>query len=97
MPWTETNAVDQRQAFIRDWIRHPNVAALSRSYGISRVTAYKWLERYHAGGVVALEDQSRRPSTCPHATSTALQEHLIRLRRPAPDLGTEEAGGAPGA
>ena len=40
-----------------------NFAALCRTFGVSRVTGYKWLARYRDGNhsVDALKDHSRRP------------------------------------
>lgn len=90
MPWIETKTMDQRQAFIRDWLRHGNVSGLSRSYGISRVTAHKWIARFHEGGHAALEDQSRRPHSCPHATSSALQAEIVALRKRHPTWGPKK-------
>ncbi|MFY0540491.1 helix-turn-helix domain-containing protein [Nannocystis pusilla] len=35
-----------------------NISELAREHGISRKTAYKWLERFRERGVVGLEDLS---------------------------------------
>ena len=60
MPWTETCPMDQRVAFIADWLRDEwTMTELAARYGISRKTAYKWVDRYDAdpdarvGGAVA--------------------------------------------
>jgi transposase InsO family protein len=56
-------------------------------YSISRVTGYKWLERAERSGLDFLEELSRRPHSCPHATSAALQARLLDARRHHPTWG----------
>ena len=63
MPWKETRAMDQRVQFIGDWQKGTfKKVELCRVYGISRVTADKWIERYEAEGVEGLKERSRRPA-----------------------------------
>ena len=58
--------MDQRVQFIADYQRAVfDIAELARRYGISRKTAYKWIERYEIGGPAELVDRSRRPAHCP--------------------------------
>ena len=72
MPWQETLLMDQRVQFIADYQRDVfDVAELARRYGISRKTAYKWIDRYEAGGPAGLVDRSRRPAHSPHETPRA--------------------------
>ena len=53
--------MDQRVQFIADYQRAVfDIAELARRYGISRKTAYKWIERYEIGGPAGLVDRSRR-------------------------------------
>ena len=62
MPWQETLLMDQRVQFIADYQRDDfDVAELARRFGISRKTAYKWVDRYAASGAAGLADRSRRP------------------------------------
>ena len=69
MPWQETLLMDQRVQFIAEYQRAVfDIAELARRYGISRKTAYKWIERYEIGGPAGLVDRSRRPAHCPHRT-----------------------------
>ena len=43
----ETCPMDQRVAFIADWLRDEwTMTELAEGYGISRKTAYKWVDRY---------------------------------------------------
>ena len=63
MPWQETSLMDQRVQFIADYQRDVfEVTDLARRFGISRKTAYKWIDRYEATGPAGLTDRSRRPS-----------------------------------
>ena len=60
MPWQETNPVLERRHFIHDaQSGHWRMSELCLRYGVSRVTGYKWLERYQQGGAAFLLDQSR--------------------------------------
>jgi len=58
-----------------------------RSFGISRKTGYKWLERYKTHGPSGLEDQSRAPKTTPWALEQEMAELLVRARRRRPRWG----------
>ncbi len=45
------------------------VGAAAEAAGISRRTGFKWLARFRAEGVAALQDRSSRPRRCPSACS----------------------------
>lgn len=91
MPWQETLLMDQRVQFIADYQREVfDLADLARRYGISRKTAYKWIDRYEADGPPGLLDRSRRPACCPHATPTPISEALLELRRRHPTWGAKK-------
>ncbi|MBI3504373.1 MAG: hypothetical protein HY059_05990 [Proteobacteria bacterium] len=59
-------------------------AELCALYGICRVTGYKWLARAERSGLDFLEELSRRPHSCPHATPAESQARLLGARRAAP-------------
>jgi transposase len=83
--------MDQRVPFIADYQRDVfDVAELARRYGISRKTAYKWLERYDSGGPAALADRSHRPARCPHAIPGAVVAALLEVRRHHPTWGAKK-------
>jgi transposase InsO family protein len=63
------------------------VTELCRRFGISRKTGYKWLERYRAGGVEALEDRSRRPQRSPGQIAPEVAAEVIALRTTNPVWG----------
>lgn len=91
MPWQETLLMDQRVQFIADYQRDVfDVTELARRYGISRKTAYKWIDRYDAVGPAGLLDRSRRPQQCPHATPPAIVTSLLEVRRHHPTWGAKK-------
>jgi transposase InsO family protein len=83
--------MDQRVQFIADYQRDVfDVAELARRYGISRKTAYKWIDRYAADGPGGLVDRSRRPTRCPHATPAPIVAALLEVRRHHPSWGAKK-------
>ena len=83
--------MDQRVQFIADYQRDVfDVADLARRYGISRKTAYKWIDRYDVGGPAGLVDQSRRPASCPHETPPSVIAALLEVRRHHPTWGAKK-------
>ena len=78
MPWLETSLMDQRMQFIADVERDLwPVTELAQRFGISRKTAYKWIDRYEEAGPTGLTDRSRRPQHCPHETPQAVVEAVL--------------------
>jgi len=72
---------EQRQNFIRDYqLHYYSVSELAQRFGVSRKTAYKWINRWRAKGEGGLAERSRRPQSCPWQTSGAISSELIRLR-----------------
>jgi transposase InsO family protein len=51
------------------------------SCNVSAKTAAKWVRRYREHGADGLGDRSSRPHRCPRATSSALLENVLALRR----------------
>lgn len=91
MPWREMLLMDQRVQFIADYQRDVfDVADLARRYGISRKTAYKWIDRYAAGGPAGLVDRSRRPVHSPQATPGRVVAALLDVRRHHPSWGAKK-------
>lgn len=91
MPWSQTTPMHQRTLFIADHLRGTrSVMELCAEYGISRKTAYKWIERFIRRGPAGLEDRSRRPRTAPNATTPLVVETLIALRRRHPTWGAKK-------
>ena len=91
MPWLETSLMDQRMQFIADVQRDLwPVTELAQRFGISRKTAYKWIERYEDAGPTGLTDRSRRPQHCPHETPQAVVEVVLEARRHHPRWGAKK-------
>ena len=91
MPWRETWPMEQRLEFIREYETELfTMTELAAQYGISRKTAYKWLERYETDGASGLIDHSRRPRVHPTATDPELVEVLLAVRRRHPRWGPKK-------
>ena len=56
-------------------------SAVARDYDVSRQWVHQLVTRYHAEGTAAFAPRSRRPHTNPRATSTELEERIVRLRK----------------
>lgn len=69
--------------------RQPGVSlsALCRRFGISRPTAYKWLERYANEGQDGLADRSRRPHHAPGQTVVDVETAVVAIRDANPAWG----------
>ena len=79
MPWKESRILDQRLQFLSSYQKEEmSVADLCRTYGISRPTAYRWINRYNEAGPEGLVDRSSRPHSCSHATLEPM-EHDHRI------------------
>jgi putative transposase len=91
MPWRETSPMEQRLAFIREYATELfTMTELAAQYGVSRKTAYKWLERFEVEGERGVLDRPRRPHESPQATAPELVEAVIELRRRHPRWGAKK-------
>lgn len=91
MPWKESSLMDQRTQFIAEYLRgDESVSSLCRRYDISRKTGYKWIDRYEELGPRALEDRSRRPHSCAHASSDWVVEKIVAFRKRHPSWGPKK-------
>jgi transposase InsO family protein len=81
--------MQQRQKFIDEYMRHEDsVADLARRFGISRKTAYKWIERFLSG--CELVDRSRRPHSTPNAVRAEIEDAIVAARRQRPRWGPKK-------
>lgn len=82
MPWKEVRPLDQKVELVE---AHASglytVSELCERLGVSRKTAYKWIERYALLGLAGLVERSRAPHACPHHTPRYIEEAFIALRR----------------
>ena len=86
MPWSETTIMDARVAFILDWKSQKHqMTELCARYGVSRKTAYKWVNRFMEEGPDGLWERSHAPSRSPHRTSEEVEQAIVqqRLRHPS--------------
>lgn len=91
MPWKVSCPVSERKEFLASaMVEGANISALAREYGITRTTAYKWLDRVRQEGWEALEDRSRRPHAFPLKTNPRVEARIIELRDKHPAWGARK-------
>lgn len=86
MPWKETSTMDAKVAFILDWKSQKHqMTELCARYGVSRKTAYKWVNRYLEDGPDGLWERSHAPERSPHRTPDEVEQAIVqqRLRHPS--------------
>ena len=88
MPFQETKAIEQRVMFVTEVESSgESLSTICARYGISRVTGYKWLERYEEEGMDGLWERSRTPHHIGHALDAAEQRLILEARRAHPRWG----------
>lgn len=81
MPWKDNGVVEERFRFIEEWNSEDwSMAELCRFFGVTRKTGYKWLERYEAGGLEGLQDQSRAPHHQARAVGEESEQRVVEVR-----------------
>ena len=86
MPWESKTVEKRRQEFILEAIqKEKSISELCREYGISRPTAYKWLERFHNGE--SLKDKSHEAKFKPKKTPIEKEELILDTRAKHPTWG----------
>lgn len=89
MPWECKTLEHTRQEFITKAIaKTDSISALCREYGISRPTAYKWIERYKNGE--NLSDKSHEPLFKPLKTLPHTEEVILDARIQHPTWGARK-------
>jgi putative transposase len=62
MAWELKKVEDQRKELVEAYLKGTNtMTELCNRFGVSRKTAYKWLNRYKSIGIEGLKDHSRAP------------------------------------
>jgi transposase InsO family protein len=88
MPWQGVSIVDQRHAFVLEVEAGlESVTALAAKYGVSRTTAYYWIDAVRHDGRCALSGRSRRPRHSPAATAPDVIAQLVQARDRHPTWG----------
>jgi len=65
------------------------VRVTARKFGVSPAWVCTLVARYRAGGLVALEPRSKRPHSNARATTPALEDRIVELRKELTDRGTD--------
>jgi transposase len=89
MPWMEQDRMSLRSEFCA-FARQEGaiISVLAERFGISRKTAYKWLQRDAAGE--ELGDRSRRPHRSPQQTSPERASAVLEMRDAHPTWGSRK-------
>lgn len=90
MPWKETCVMDERVQFIARYMDGEKLVDLSREFGVSRKTAYKFIQRYQKYGIEGLSDRSRKPIFSPNRTATEIEEGVVKLKKLHPNWGPKK-------
>jgi putative transposase len=88
MPWQEHKAMEQRMKFIAEYESEGgSFTELCGRYEVSRMTGYKWVERFEEEGVPGLWERSRAPHRVSHALSGVLEGLILAARQEHPTWG----------
>lgn len=91
MPWKGVTVSEQKQRFIEDYLlNYYSITELARRFSITRKTAHKWIKRYLEQGPAGLEEQSRRPHSCPWQTDPAVAAEIVAMREKHPSWGPKK-------
>src|SRR5215831_7766374 len=87
MPWKEMSPMNERVRFVAALQSGLGMGEACRSYGVSRKTGYKWLERYKLEGPSGLVERSRAPHQMPWAIDEEMAALLVETRCQHPSWG----------
>jgi transposase InsO family protein len=91
MPWEGVTVREQKQRFIEDYLlKYYSISELAERFNISRKTAHKWINRYLEQGLAGLEEQSRRPKSCPWQTEPGVADEIVCMREKHPSWGPKK-------
>ena len=90
MPWKERTKMEERLLLITRYEQGESITDLCREYGVSRKTAYKFLNRYRSSGARGLEDLRRRPYTNPKQTRQLIVDLIVDFKREKPHWGSSK-------
>jgi transposase InsO family protein len=80
--------MEQKLLFIAAYLKHERpVAELASEFGVSRKTAYKWINRYCEQGHFGLEDCSKAAIHIRNATRPEIVKELLAVRKRHPFWG----------
>ncbi len=91
VPWKNASSKTEQIRFIERWESGGETfLELCRTFGVSRKTGYKRVQRFRAFGLDGLGDLSRAPHWHPNRTERAVAEHLIAARQAHPTWGPKK-------
>ena len=91
MPWKTKDQIGLRHELVlRMQKGQETVIELSREFGVSRETAYRWKRRFREGGLAGLQNESHRPKRSPGRTQQLWLVRLRRLRQRRPTWGVRK-------
>ena len=80
--------MDEKMILVAEFLKGTStMSELCRSFGVSRKTGYKWIERYKNGGPGELSDRSRAPHRCPHSLPDEMAQLILAVRKDHPTWG----------
>ena len=88
MHLVEISVMEQRYQAVMAVVQDAwKVTEVAERLGVSRQAVHRWIARYEAGGLAALESRSHRPRSCAHQISPELEASICELRRQHPGWG----------
>jgi len=88
MPWDKRTIVEQRWLMLQGFFQEKApVTKITREFGVSRKTFYKFKRRFEAEGLTGLEDRSRAPQHRPRRIPLSVEEAIVELRCQHPEFG----------
>lgn len=77
--------IDERTMLISEYLsQEHSLSELARRRGVSRKTAYKWIERYEERGPEGLKDLSRAAHVHPNAIGPEVEEAILEWKERRP-------------
>lgn len=91
MAWKEVTVLEQRKLFIQDYLSaNFSIAELCRIYGISRPTAYTWIDRYSIENEKGLVNRKSTPHNQPFATADDIIQEILLIKYRWPTWGPKK-------
>lgn len=91
MPWKDLSVVEQRRALVETLLEGAEpVVSICRNFGVSRQTAYKFLQRFRSEGGAGLNNRVAASGSTPAPQAVRWRQWVLRLRRSEPTWGARK-------